>query len=553
MSKKFLDSTGVSVLWDEVEANFITPDNLAVAINTIDKVKANIDSPALTGTPTAPTAEQGDRSTQIATTEFVQTVADTITLSTNNSAQVIVTITPAVEATVTLTSEASQNTFSATTDSAGIATINVSTYGTFLITYQSAGAISSVRTIDITTPGKIYQISATYASAKTYTAKIDLNNSNSLTCITYQDDAVGMTKGSDAWDEEFIFKDIKPCVFKDGAVNYYLNKNDFTKKASGEDAVLDGTDGDVMIEFPKFAYKIWKSDADKKIMYVSITNDYDYALVNNYKYYAFSRNSENDRNYFYWGAFKGSLDSNSRLRSIPNKAPASSKTISAFKASAQDNGDGYTITSYFQLVAIQCLYILKYGNLNGQAALGAGITGRSGTSTDANYGPLQTGGTLTFDAGKKMYYGAPSNTGSSSDYDTAKLGHVKFAGIEDFWGNTWEWIDGLTTDSSWNIITNWDYDNNTEQEDFTFASGLTANSSGWVSQVAGTTETGFMNITYGGSSTTYFADSGVLYSDRVLRFGGRWTYGSYAGPFFLYASDTASTAGASIGARLMYL
>jgi hypothetical protein len=42
------------------------------AIQTAVNSKANIASPALTGTPTAPTAAAGTNTTQIATTAFVQ-------------------------------------------------------------------------------------------------------------------------------------------------------------------------------------------------------------------------------------------------------------------------------------------------------------------------------------------------------------------------------------------------------------------------------------------------------------------------------------------------
>ena len=46
-------------------------NNIATAIAT----KADINSPALTGTPTAPTAAGGTSTTQIATTAFVQSAA----------------------------------------------------------------------------------------------------------------------------------------------------------------------------------------------------------------------------------------------------------------------------------------------------------------------------------------------------------------------------------------------------------------------------------------------------------------------------------------------
>ena len=549
-SKKFLDENGLSTLWNQIENNFISSDNIEVIINAIDTVKADKESPEFTGVPTAPTASPKTNTTQIATTEFVNTAISDAVFAAGGSAKIIITVTPIAGVTATLTNRTTGNTFTGSTDSNGVITINVNEFGVFDISYQSSGAVSSISNITVSTPGQVYQIPATYATSKTYTVEVDLSNSNPLTSVVYQDDAVGMTKGSSNWDNEIIFKDIKPCVFKNGAVVYYLDKNDCTKKVDGTPAKLDGTDGDVMVEFPKFAYKIWKSNGK---MYVSITNDSAIASQNDYKYYAFSKNAEGDRDHFYWGAFKGSLNSDGNLQSIAGVTPAASKTIGAFKSLAQNRGSGYTITSYFQLVALQCLYLIKYGNLNGQSALGQGISGRSGTSSDANYGPLVTGGTTTFALGQKMYYGSTSNNGSSSTYDTAKLGHVKFAGIEDFWGNIWEWIDGLTTDSSFNIITNWDYDKANSNSDFTTPSGLSSNSGGWVTDVAGTTESGFMNIKYGGSSSTHFCDDGYLYSGRVLLFGGRWGRGSDCGPFYLYAGDTASSANATVGARLMYL
>ena len=53
------------------------PDNdvLATVINAIDATKADINSPALTGTPTAPTAPAGTNNNQLATTAFVNSYA----------------------------------------------------------------------------------------------------------------------------------------------------------------------------------------------------------------------------------------------------------------------------------------------------------------------------------------------------------------------------------------------------------------------------------------------------------------------------------------------
>jgi len=133
---------------------------------------------------------------------------------------------------------------------------------------------------------------------------------------------------------------------------------------------------------------------------------------------------------------------------------------------------------------------------------------------------------------------------------TDSASHVKFAGIEDFWGNIWEWVDGLTTDANRNVITTYDYDGTYAREPFVYETGLASNRNGWVKNVIGTTETGFMNIDWSGSETTYFCDFGSLSAGCVLYFGGRWLYGGRVGPFYLTADDGPGRAYAYVGARL---
>lgn len=70
----FLDKTGVQHVWSK----FIT--YLSAAITTIDETKANIESPQFTGTPSAPTAELGTQSDQIATCNFVKNMIDSHSL-----------------------------------------------------------------------------------------------------------------------------------------------------------------------------------------------------------------------------------------------------------------------------------------------------------------------------------------------------------------------------------------------------------------------------------------------------------------------------------------
>lgn len=66
--------------------------------------------------------------------------------------------------------------------------------------------------------------------------------------------AVGKTGGSD-FNTMYPWSEMKRCVLRDdGSVAYYLDPNDSTKKADGTAADLTGTDGQVMVEIPKFYY-----------------------------------------------------------------------------------------------------------------------------------------------------------------------------------------------------------------------------------------------------------------------------------------------------------
>ena len=66
-----------------------------------------------------------------------------------------------------------------------------------------------------------------------------------------------------------IQESLKGCIFKDGEVKYYLDPTDWTKKADGSgNALLDGTDGDVMVHHMKF-YGYSEADGDLRRIWIS--------------------------------------------------------------------------------------------------------------------------------------------------------------------------------------------------------------------------------------------------------------------------------------------
>ena len=389
---------------------------------------------------------------------------------------------------------------------------NGTTYYFGFFPYSADGAVN----YDVVNRG-----SGTPVAYRTMGITIDLANNNPATCLTYTDDAVGMTAKSAAWDDFFGHK---PCLFKDGAVVGYLNPNNFAQFVDGSAAeITSGSAGDVMIEFPRRGLSISTSG---NIVTIKMTDNPDSA---SFEYNAHTR-GVTAKDKFYLGAYKGNNVS-SKLRSLSGKAPTATQTIGTFRTQAQANGAGYENSGFYQLIFRQCMYILKYKNLNSQTALGRGYV-------DGNSAAINTGGTNA----KGMDFGEA----------TGKM-QMKLFGIEDFWGNIYEWIDGLVTDASRNMLTANSSFNDTGAGYTNNGQGATANIANYMSKPQGGTKTGFIAKEVTGSETTYFCDYASLSASCVARFGGNWSNASDAGAFPLYVNNAASASYAYVAARLMYL
>ncbi len=398
--------------------------------------------------------------------------------------------------------------------------------------YRKNETYSKEEVDELLNPPKVY---------KTFGVAIDLSNSNPETSVTYTDDAVGMTAGSSDWDETEIFKNIKPCLFKGGAVVGYLNKNNFAQFEDGTEATITpDADGDVMIEIPKMGYKIAKSG---NILTVQVTNVED---AEDFSYLAHTRETEGDRDKLYVGAFLGGIIDGKLRSTINNPALAETRdAVFSFRTSAQTNGAGYDAMSFYPLTLIQCLFLLKYKNLNSQAALGKGLVSESTCYTVGN----------TVSAG--MDYGSTSSG----------MEQMKFLGIEDLWGNLWQFIDGIKMKdthvepgpgyvSTFYAATN----NFGDDACYTSISSQIAlgYSSGYVRNVQGSNTGGFLQYSASASTSTYFCDRTYVFGPEPdsfpMRIGGMYDSGDNAGIFshivdyVQYSSDGSHT-----GARLMYL
>lgn len=365
-------------------------------------------------------------------------------------------------------------------------------------------------------------------SLKIYGVRIDMNNSNPLTSVVYTDDAVNMTPapvggGASEWDSVYPYSEIKPCLLKSGEVQTYLNPNNLAQKADGTSAdITTGDNGDVMVEFPVIYWKIWR---EGQYLYVKYAN---YKIDSTWKALAHTKGSTLKDN-IYIGAFLGH-ELNGKLRSLSGKTVTANKTIGDFRTLTQANGGGYSQMPYFAVLMLQILYLVKYKSRDSQTALGRGFV-------DGNSAGTITGGINA----KGIDFG-----------ETTGKQQMKFLNIEDFWGNYYCWLDGLVTDGSYNLLYSNDNFNDTGTGYGKFTTGISASISGYIDDVWGSTETGFIIKSKEGSTTTHFCDYGALGSGMVAYFGGNWSSSSNAGFARLQLIYSASFADSAFATRLFY-
>lgn len=382
---------------------------------------------------------------------------------------------------------------------------NDTTYYFRVFTYDTNGNINTSTTNQ--------QITGVPSDVKIYGVQIDTTNSNPETAVTYTDNAVGMTGGSTSWDTIYPFNDIRPFLMLNGAEVVELNKNDFTKDINGNSVdITSGSAGDVYIRFPKIWWKLYQEGNYQYVKYTTKQVD------NTWKSLAhINSRTGADTNYVYISAYLG-YDDGAKIRSLSGKSPTVSIALADIRTKAQANGSNYDQIGFYQLMMLQILYLIRYKNLDSQTALGRGYV-------DGNSAKTNTGGTNA----KGMYFG-----------ETTGKQQMKFAGIEDFYGNCYYFIDGIKTDASRNILLGTSNFNNNATGYISYPSGLSADTSGYMTAIQGTTEKGFLIKTANGSQTTYYSDFADLYAGSFAYFGAYWRNGSLAGAFVLRVSVDGS-------------
>ena len=356
---------------------------------------------------------------------------------------------------------------------------------------------------------------------------------------------------------------MRRCLLTDSGEVTYLDPQDSTKLATGENAILDGTAGQVMVEIPEH-YRKFTLTEDSYNCEISL-----YPFVGAHKV-----------NKCYISAYEASLDrTNNKLSSVVNNTtqfrggaevvngtestykwdntyrsllgrPVSGQNLEMLRTYANNRGSNWKCYEWNIYCTIYWLYTIEYANLNSQSnfnnittdegykqgGLGAGVTDLNDTNMyDFNrYTPFIPCG-YTNSLG--------NNTGivpftMPEEYGSPVVTNVpSYRGIENPFGHTWKWLDGVLAKGNGTILEYYKTNNRSGYSssltsDYIKIGEITKNV-GYIKEIIRTSQGDIMASVIGGSDTTYFCDQHIqsTWNRNIYGFrqGGGWANNSQAG------------------------
>ena len=424
-----------------------------------------------------------------------------------------------------------------------------------------------------------------YTDGDIYGVEVDFKNKK----FTRLAGAVNRTPG-EGFDDITCFGGRKRCnLTDDGRVAAYYGEAGFSttgkltqaidrnpEGTETPDATLQfaaGTTVQVMVEQPKFYYKVVPLEIEKKRKggltrkvryYVSDTPKAGFKL-----HPAFIENG-NENEKIYLAAFEGSLYDSSAsayilddsqvadfaadlLCSIANAKPLSGLTQNATRANvrklAEKRGLGWEQAYIATASASQMLMLIEYASFNMQSAIGQGAVNKTddGSSNMAE----ATGVTINL--------GNASGTASNAN----GVQFVSYRGEENFWGNIWGWIDGIneymdaTTHEGTIYIADHSFADDTGTGAYEDAGIIAVYGNGYISAFCYSEKYDWLFIPGELLGNTALPVGDYCWNGntgwRVAVLGAGWNYGLYAGAFCWYLGNASSYRYRRIGGRLVYV
>ena len=369
---------------------------------------------------------------------------------------------------------------------------------------------------------------------------------------------------------------MRRCVLNDsGVVQYYLDPTNSARKADGSASVLTGADGQVMVEIPKFYTRTERNGSLVTWMISDLP-------VQGFTVHPAFIKDGTEVNYRYYGAYDACVydvggatylsglnwDNNSgangvqvdvtattgdKLASVSGIYPMVGLTRAEFRTIAANRGTFWRQLDFTLFSAVQMLYLIEYQSFFSQNILGAGNTNGSYLASSG----VQADSPHTI-AGASNWIGNGSTNTTSGAGVSAKPGtsYMVYRGIENFYGNCWNWADGINVNVGTNgyvYVTNnrANFADDTSTN-MTLISTTAPTTSNYVSAIAAIENYFIASSVSGGSSSTYLTDYwyGSTSSNRVVFVGGSAGDAAAAGAFSVAAALASSARGRDFGGRL---
>ena len=364
---------------------------------------------------------------------------------------------------------------------------------------------------------------------------------------------------------------------------------------------FDGSNGEVLTRIPEF---YWKRE---------IIDGYEYIYISDYAIAGFNKSEE-----FSVGRYDACIDEDGKLHSYSGYSPSTNKNITQHRDAAKLLSDEFCMIDY-RYFMLQLLYLVEYANYNSQSQLGNGIVSMRYTASDkaiiagettntiviatndyfkvgqqiaigttvdgvsickdrtiteiAEYSKDTTEGTaITFDGepvniaiGNIIHACAQKEGGCDSlGMKSGCLANdsqhaVIYRGIENIFGNVFNWIDGLniqeyqayicrnpeeyTSDKFDGSYIKLGYMNCQERDMYIKKLGFDEKNP----DIALPIEIGGGAGSSSGMCDFYYSSEG----NRVARVGGSFGYGANAGLWYWGCNVSSTSSSLSCGARLL--
>lgn len=388
----------------------------------------------------------------------------------------------------------------------------------------------------------------------------------------------------------------KGCVADGATINYYLDPNDWSKKADGSDSVLDGTDGTVRVHIPKFYGKSGVEGTKRWVRMSTIKMDDTWIeipemLVDAYRSTVDTTVSAtpkavsvvNTTTQFRGGGNRTANDTyleTDKFRSDLGK-PRTNISRANMRTYATNAGSEMLCYEYYKWI-FYWAWVIEYATLNSQKAytadltadgyhqggLGDGVTTWDGTNWNNynGYYPLTPCGYCNdignFTGVKDLVI--PETVINESTTVASKTFKVpRWRGFDNPFGDIWTNLDGIILERTEanqpsSVYTTTDPtafgDDNTAKGKMTVA-GTEVAADGWTKDFD-LGETGeIIPSVVGGSATTYMCDYHYCNASstalRTLVVGGSASNGGGAGLGFFDSINGVGVAHALVGFRTL--